>query len=916
MRRPWPLLPVTITCAIACTTGTTPIIVAPVVQPPVIAPPVAADPDLPLLPLDPKVRTGKLRNGLTYFITPSTDDGPTESTYFALAVNAGTLDETPRQKGAAHMLLHLAYPLVEEHVGDPEELGESVHDRTLFGFEQSVDGETTEETVRDRSLLLLRRIADGMKLDRTKLDGLREDLHGDFEEDPLPLEWRDTRLAEHRTYAPAEHYAALTDRDVMEYYRTWYRPDQMAVIVIGTSDPSGVVTAIERRFGGIPKPTRPAPAHAHLVTPKRDGLTLEVKADDSMQLDITHRTPHHRVRGERGYRGAMIDRLLGRVLANRWATITKREATVDHLAFTDDADLTRVALSSIDRQDLRRLLGELERLRVHGVTQSELDDTLQELGEDAADSMDLEWSTHAHALGAYFRDGRPYPSTAVTNVATRLATTIKLDEVNATAKATFGEVNRSIALQWPARETTGVTAPELREMSASAASTPIEKWDERPAVRPLFSPPPKPGTIVATKEIHGMTIWTLSNGARVIVRPTTMTRRDNLPAEIVGDRTSLRLIAVGPGGWSRLPQDAAIQARFAGDIILKSGVGDLAGAQLRDVLRERGVNLYVDIRPTNHELSATGSIVQLDAMFQLVHLELSRPRKDTEGFAAWKTGRKAELAVHPTSPYQAALEQLRAIEGNTPAPPATDAVIDAVDHDRALAAYRDHFGDIKHTTFLLVGSEANRPAVRTAVETYLASLGDMGTRITAKEKPVVAPRLTKPQKVLVPGRDHSMIVDYVADVGKGVQAERDLWIFAWALQHRLDLRLGKRPSVAVTAGLAENGRRFLRVAFTGRPTIGDHEKDVAAELELLRTKLVDPVVIDTVKARFMPRPVFVTAWTQAMVTAVGRGDDITARAAELTDHDGMTARVKPELIKATARRFGKPAAIVRFEPVP
>jgi zinc protease len=60
-----------------------------------------------LLPLDPAVRTGKLPNGLTYYIRKNVM--PEKRVELRLAVNAGSVQEDENQLGLAHLVEHLCF---------------------------------------------------------------------------------------------------------------------------------------------------------------------------------------------------------------------------------------------------------------------------------------------------------------------------------------------------------------------------------------------------------------------------------------------------------------------------------------------------------------------------------------------------------------------------------------------------------------------------------------------------------------------------------------------------------------------------------------------------------------------------------------------------------------------------------------
>ena len=61
----------------------------------------------PVLPVDPEVRTGKLENGLTYYIRHNTL--PENRADFYIAQRVGSMQEEDNQAGLAHFLEHMAF---------------------------------------------------------------------------------------------------------------------------------------------------------------------------------------------------------------------------------------------------------------------------------------------------------------------------------------------------------------------------------------------------------------------------------------------------------------------------------------------------------------------------------------------------------------------------------------------------------------------------------------------------------------------------------------------------------------------------------------------------------------------------------------------------------------------------------------
>ena len=73
------------------------------------------------LPQDPNVRTGKLKNGLTYYIRHNAKEAGLADFYIAQRV--GAIQEEPRQRGLAHFLEHMAFNGTKHFPGKGKQLG-------------------------------------------------------------------------------------------------------------------------------------------------------------------------------------------------------------------------------------------------------------------------------------------------------------------------------------------------------------------------------------------------------------------------------------------------------------------------------------------------------------------------------------------------------------------------------------------------------------------------------------------------------------------------------------------------------------------------------------------------------------------------------------------------------------------------
>src|SRR5207244_4503785 len=122
---------------------------------------------------------------------------------------------------------------------------------------------------------------------------------------------------------------------------------------------------------------------------------------------------------------------------------------------------------------------------------------------------------------------------------------------------------------------------KVAELVAAVDKTELGPWTDAPTPTSLMAAAPPAGTIVKTRELPeiGVTEWTLSNGARVVVKPTDFQNDD------------VELSGFSPGGSSRVPDKDWGSARFADDVIVDGGVGDFDRVALAKALAGKAVRV-------------------------------------------------------------------------------------------------------------------------------------------------------------------------------------------------------------------------------------------------------------------------------------------------------------------------------------
>jgi zinc protease len=271
---------------------------------------------------------------------------------------------------------------------------------------------------------------------------------------------------------------------------------------------------------------------------------------------------------------------------------------------------------------------------------------------------------------------------------------------------------------------------QLAAVVKSASSKRLEPYVDVAAAKALMDARPARGTIVKTtpRPEAGVTEWTLSNGATVVLKPTTLKENQIL------------FRAFAPGGTSLASDADFIPARVADNVVAAGGVDSFTAAMLDKMLVGKAVGVSPFIDEINEGMGGGSTPEDLETMFQLLHLRFTQPRADPTAFAALAAQARGLLANQLASPdvvFGNTVEAL--LSRNSPRrQPETPATVDQWDLAKSMAFYKSRFADAGNFTFVFVGSFTPE-SIKPLVETYVASLPATNTHETWRDLGIAPP---------------------------------------------------------------------------------------------------------------------------------------------------------------------------------
>src|SRR3954468_23808851 len=593
------------------------------------------------MPADPDALIGALPNGLRYYVRANAK--PAHRAELRLVVKAGSVLEDDDQQGLAHFVEHMEFEGTRHFPGQGVvqflgalglSIGADANAATSYDDTQyTLRVPTDVPGVLDRALLVLEDWAQAATFDASAIE---------HERGIVLSEWR-RRLGSgeriqdkiRRAQLEGSRYADRTpigtpdviekaQRDqLMRFYRDWYRPDLMSVIVVGDIDRDAVVSMVKQHFSPLTSPVAARPRPAFDV-PDHAATKYTIVADKentATAVAVSDLRPARNQETVGGYRDLMVDQLFGGMLDARLDELGQREnppflrAAADRHLFQTPRSKDEAVLQAIVANDgvgrgLDALLTELQRVARFGFTATELARAKQGMMLDyervVTESPDRESSSRADEYTRNFLQGEALP-TIWQELAfhRRFVPGITLTEINGLAHDWFPEQNRLVIVSAP--DAPGIVLPDEGQLNAvvkSATAKRLEPHTDAAAGQALMDAPPTRGSIVktTTRAAAGITEWTLSNGATVVLKPTTLKE----------DQILFRAFA--PGGTS-LASDADFpSARVADDVIGASGAGKFSSVMLDRLLTGKSVGVTAYIGELEQGMGGGSTPADLETM--------------------------------------------------------------------------------------------------------------------------------------------------------------------------------------------------------------------------------------------------------------------------------------------------------------
>jgi len=877
------------------------------------------------LPFDSAVTTGTLPNGLRYYIRKNSR--PEKRVELQLAVKAGSVDEADDQQGVAHFLEHMAFngsrrfkpgELISTLESSGARMGPHLNaytsfDETVYMFQLQTDREGLVE----KGVQALADFAGGLTLDPKEVEKERgvviEEWRGRLGagqrilDQQVPVLFYKSKYAERLPVGKPDIVKTVPVARVRAFYRQWYRPDRMAVVVVGDVDPEKMLALVKQEFGGLAKPAAAAPVRNYPM-PMHAETLVKVASDPETQgstVSIMRKRPRGPDDTVKDYRESLVEQLVSRMVNERFSELARKPDAAFLGAGAGGGGLSpTVETFSLNASvqhgkteaGLAALVNEANRVKQHGFGPAELDrakKTLLSFFERAYNERDkTESGSYAGEYVRHFLNGEPSPGIAYEfGLAKSVVPGVTVEEVTAEARRLLTEGSAVVLAVSPKKEDVAIpTEEQLRAALTKAEAVGVTAWADAASGKAIVERAPDPGAVKGRREVAalGLTIVTYANGVEAWFKPTDF-KNDEILFSFVSH-----------GGASLAAPEKYIEAQVAPTYIGVSGAGGHSATDLTRLTAGKQVRALPTVGGYTHGITGASTPADLETALQLLYIRFTAPGDDPQQFEILKKQFEAAFANRANNPTALWSEKIGTVNtsGHYSAQPITVERLSKLDRAAIVSFYRERFSNAADFTFLIVGAFKLDEAIP-LVGRYVGSLPSTGKPATTwKDTGITFPAAIERATVQKGKEPKALTVlafaaDPTLDATEQGRVEAATDVLEIGMRDILREELGQTYTVSVGLNqqLPQRGAGFIAVQFGGAPDTIDTMVERTRQ-EVKRLQQEGPSEDLTNRAKEAARREFETSMKQNGAW-LGR-----LQVTKLLDRDPMVILQRPQRIDA------------------
>ena len=739
------------------------------------------------IPLDPSVRTGTLSNGMKYYIKKNVK--PEKKVEFRLAINAGSINEDEDQRGLAHFMEHMNFngtknfpenKLVDflqsigikfgQHLNAYTSFDETVYmlpvpldkpgnlDSGLKVMEDwAFNALLTDKEIEKERGVVLEELRLGLGADKRMLDQY------------LPKLAYNSRYADRLPIGKKEILQNFKPEALRRFHKDWYRPDLMALVVVGDINVDEMEQKIKANFSKYQNPAN-ARKRVDYEMPNHKETLISIATDadatsSSAQFYIKDDGPAKPDVTVNDYQKSIVEQLAATIVNNRLQELTNSEKPpfifgyVSHSNFlrTKDAFQAYAMTKEGEQKNaLKVLLEEVERAKRFGFSQNELDraksETLSNLEKSYNNRDKTESARLVMEYVRNFLNQEPIPGIEWEyELHKKYLPSVTLDQVNNILKNYIKDDSRVIVVTGPKKENAVLpTDAQLLATVDDVKNAQLKPYEDKAAIKTLVEPFKSNGKIVKTEADAklGTTTFTLSNGAKVTYKKT-----DFKEDEIVFSAISL-------GGSSLISNEDIEKTQWAFPALSESGFNKYSKNDITKFLSGKQVSVMPYVGGISTGFNGNSTKKDFETLFQMIYGYFTNLNYDEASYNSYKAKQQGfldNLLANPQTYFQSEVQKYL----NQKNPRFFGILPDAkawekTSYKLAYDIYKKSVANAGNFHFYFVGN-VDENQIKQLSEQYLASLPSTKKSETYKDLGY-RPLFTSTEKVIKKGKDPKSMV--------------------------------------------------------------------------------------------------------------------------------------------------------------
>ena len=739
------------------------------------------------IPLDPSVRTGTLSNGMKYYIKKNVK--PEKKVEFRLAINAGSINEDEDQRGLAHFMEHMNFngtknfpenKLVDflqsigikfgQHLNAYTSFDETVYmlpvpldkpgnlDSGLKVMEDwAFNALLTDKEIEKERGVVLEELRLGLGADKRMLDQY------------LPKLAYNSRYADRLPIGKKEILQNFKPEALRRFHKDWYRPDLMALVVVGDVNVDEMEQKIKANFSKYQNPAN-ARKRVDYEMPNHKETLISIATDadatsSSAQFYIKDDGPAKPDVTVNDYQKSIVEQLAATIVNNRLQELTNSEKPpfifgyVSHSNFlrTKDAFQAYAMTKEGEQKNaLKVLLEEVERAKRFGFSQNELDraksETLSNLEKSYNNRDKTESARLVMEYVRNFLNQEPIPGIEWEyELHKQYLPSVTLDQVNNILKNYIKDDSRVIVVTGPKKENAVLpTDAQLLATVDDVKNAQLKPYEDKAAIKTLVEPFKSNGKIVKTEADAklGTTTFTLSNGAKVTYKKT-----DFKEDEIVFSAISL-------GGSSLISNEDIEKTQWAFPALSESGFNKYSKNDITKFLSGKQVSVMPYVGGISTGFNGNSTKKDFETLFQMIYGYFTNLNYDEASYNSYKAKQQGfldNLLANPQTYFQSEVQKYL----NQKNPRFFGILPDAkawekTSYKLAYDIYKKSVANAGNFHFYFVGN-VDENQIKQLSEQYLASLPSTKKSETYKDLGY-RPLFTSTEKVIKKGKDPKSMV--------------------------------------------------------------------------------------------------------------------------------------------------------------